>query len=551
MRYFLLILAFFSSLYSNDAQKIYQNSKDIEIKIFKNRTFKVTRKDGLILRDISDKEQFYIDRSSGQVKVDYQIIKRAGGIDIKYKITNPTNLPQAIPDFVVDGLLFNSSKSLNILNTRYFQYMHKRLFSEETFLNRDYFDVNGADYAYPKVYSPVIVVSDNSYSAGSSLIFNYQKDQIEPHMRVYKLKNRSWRYSYCEIDNRKLKPFEKLEVTLTLRFSNSKNWLYTLYPYKEHFDSLYGSDKNIIQKNLNPISGILLSYGSAAYENYLKCQEKEKNCDSASENILKYNLYGYNYYIRPDLYGLDPFVTAYAEKLKKSGYKRAMIWAVSGQYWRCPKSKIENVDGFLECSTNYPPQFISAESKNVRDTLKSLKKISDNNISLGLWWGRSGEVPQPFSWNPNKVAPFDIRDNLYKSFFEKELKEALSVGVDELGLDAFANMKIESQLPWLRYIRSRYPNIKLYHEGSVCDFLHTQTSAFLQPQNPNIRQIEDRAYLMEYLNPNGEIIVYYPHKTPDLKQLQRVIDWGYTPLILADPDIFGKPLKDIKSLKIK
>jgi len=552
MKYIFFILAFFSFLLSDDSQKIYQNSQDIYIEIFKNRTFRVTRSDDLILRDISDDEKFFIDKSDGQVQVKYQIIKRSGGVDIKYNLYNPTDRQQPIPDFVVDGLVFNNKKKyLNILNTNYFQYMHKRSFSEETFVKKHYFDVNGADYVYPDVYSPVIVVDDSLYSIGSSLMFNYQKDQLQPHMRVYKLKNRLWRYSYCNIDNRMLLPDEKLDVILTLRFAENQNWLYTLYPYKKYFNSIYGKDQNIIQKDLNPISGILLSYGSVAYENYLKCQKKEKNCDTNSLNISRYNLYGYNYYIRPDLYGLDDFVTVYINKLKKSGFKRVMIWALSGQYWRCPKSKIKKIDGFLECSTNYPPQFISSESKKVRETLLSLKKIGDNNISLGIWWGRSGEVPKPFSWNPHSVIPFDLSNNYHRNFYNSELDLALNIGTDEIGLDAFANMKTESQLSWLKYIRKKYPNLKLYNEGTVCDFLHTQTSAFLQPQILNPKEIKDRAYLMEYLNPNAEIIIYYPHKIPDLKQLQRVIDWGYTPLILADPDIYEVPLIDIKNLKIK
>lgn len=554
MKYPLLMLVFLTALLSDDLQKVYQNSKDINIQIFNNKTFKVIRDDGLVLRDKTNHEKFFVDRSNGKVKIDYQIIKKAGGVDIRYKVLNPTNQPQAIPDFVVDGLLFNSSRSLNILNTLNFQYMHKRPFSEKGFLKNHYFDINQADYAYPQVYSPVIVVDDGLFTAGSSLKFSYQKDQIEPHMRVYQLQNHSWRYSYCSIDNRLLSPNEKLEVTLTLRFAESRNWLYTLYPYKEHFELLYGKDKNIIQKDLNPISGILLSYGSAAYENYIECLKKEKNCDT-KENILKYNLYGYNYYIRPDLHGLDPFVTAYIEKLKKSGYKRVMIWAVSGQYWRCPKSKIKSLDGYLECTTNYPPQFMSSPLKKVRETLVSLKKFEDNNISLGIWWGRSGQVPQPFTWNPNNVKSFDISNNLHKKFYDKELQLALYSGVKEIGLDAFSNMKIESQLRWLKYIRKKYPSIKLFNEGSVCDFLHTQTSAFLQPQNRSfssrINQLEDKAYLMEYLNPNAEIILYYPHKLPDLKELQQVTDWGYTPLILANPDIFDKSLIDVKSLKIK
>ncbi len=563
------ILFFFliSSLLPADTDKLYQNGTDIKVEIFKNRSFKVTRSDGLVLRESTRHEQFFIDKNHGGVKIDFKIIKKIGGVDIEYALINPTLKPQNIPDFTVDGLTFkNATKDnyIEILNTLNFQYMHKRGFDEQEFLNYRYFDVNGENHVYPEVYSPVIVASDREYSVGSSLNFSYQKDRLEPHMRVYKLHNGLWRYSYKDIANRKLAPNESLYLTLSLRFAKPKNWLYTLYPYKKHFNNLYANQKDIVPKDLRPISGIILSYGSAAYENYLECQDKEVNCDNDLNNISKYNLYGYNYYIRPDLYGLDgensehqnqKFITTYIKKLQKSGFKRSMIWTPSGQYWRCPQNKIANNDGYMECTTNYPPQFMSVPSKKVKESLNAFKKFQNSGISLGLWWGRAGQVPYPLTWNPKEVIPFDIKDQKHIDFYLNELSFAKYLGVNEIGLDAYSNMKIESQLPWLRKMKKLLPTMKFYNEGSVSDFLHTQTSAFIQPQNPWVSHgrgpIKGRANLMDYLNPNAEVIVYFPESTPSLNRLQQLINWGYTPLILAHPNIFGEQLIDIRALKIK
>ena len=563
MRLFLLLLVF-NSLFALDVDKVYKNSKDIHVKIYNNKTFKVTRSDGVILRKPFEGEQFFIDRSNSKVKVDYKIVEKDGGVDIHYMVKNQTSIEQKIPDFLVDGLTFantHRNRSINILNTLNFQYMHKRKFTEEVFQKYNGFDVNGEDHVYPEVYSPVIVANDFDYSAGSSLNFNYQKDFIQPHMRVFQGENGLWRYTYADIDNRMLQAKEELSVVLSIRFAKARNWLFTLYPYKKHFNSLYGNDSNIILKDLRPINGILLSYGSAAYENYVECAKEKGICADNQENIEKYNLYGYNYYIRPDLYGLDgansdhnnqKFISTYIDKLNNSGFKRAMVWTVTGQYWRCPKAKQATNDGYFECTTNYPPQFITAPSQKVANSIGAFKKFQQNGINLGLWWGRSGQVPSPYKWNPDDVISFDLNNKKDFDFYKNELKVASTLGVKEIGLDAFSNMDRRYQLRWLKIMRKAYPNIKFYNEGSVCDFLHTQTSAFIQPQNPWVSHgfgpIKERALLMDYLNPHAEVIAYYPESTPPLSQIQKLINLGYTPLLLTHPNIFDEPVVNINSL---
>ncbi len=565
----LLLTLFFSTLFSSDRDKVYQNSSEIEIEIIQNRSFKVTRKDGAVLRKPSFDEKFFIDRSNNQLKINYNITKKIGGVDINYSIYNPTSKPQSICDFTVDGLTFTNSqksRSLNILNTLNFQYMHKRSFNESLFSENGYFNINGVDLVYPIVYSPVIVSHDGSYSVGSSLNFSYIKELLEPHLRIYRLQNGTFRHAYERIKNRKLLPGKSLNLTLSIRFASPKNWIYTLYPYKNFFNTIYGEQRDIVQKNLNPISGILLSYSTASQEYYSDCKNQELNCDDNNKNILKYNLFGYNSYIRPDLYGLDGpnpnfnnrrFISEYIQKLKLSGYKRTMIWAVSGQYWRCPKNKIQkSALGLYGCSTNYPPQFISSPSLKVQNSLDTFKKFKEANISLGLWWGRAGQVPYPIRWNPDTINPLNPLNRSHRNFMLDELKLAYLNGANEIGLDAFVNMEAKNQLAWLRLLKKiTKKEIKFWSEGSVSDFLHTQTSAFLQPKNEYFSypytEITNRAKLMDYLNPNAEVIVYFPNKVDNISYIQNLINWGYTPLILAHPNIFEKPLVDIKSIKVQ
>jgi hypothetical protein len=561
MKIVLAFLILIFTLFADDSRKVYQNNRDIKIEIFQNKTFKVTRFDGVVLRKPLKDEQYFVNSTNSAVKVLHQLVKKDGGVDILYVLYNPSDTLEDIPDFTVDGLNFNSKNSLNILNTLNFQYMHKRKFNEQNFKQHRYFDVAADAHVYPELYSPVIVAHDDNFAVGASLNFNYQKDELSPNMRIYQLQNGLWRYSFDDIVNRKLHPKEVLKLTLSIRFSKTKNWLFTLYPYKNHFNKLYDKTKNIVKKDTNIISGILLSYGSAAYENYLECQKKEIDCKTDNANISKYNLFGYNYYLRPDLFGLDgennkfnnqKFITTYINKLKKAGYKRAMIWGITGQYWHCPEKKVSNNDGFIECTTNYPPQFMSAESYKVRQSIPNLKKFKKAGIDLGLWWGRAGQLPKPFIWNPDDVIPFNINNFGYIKFYQDQLKLAKAVDVKEIGLDAFSNMDTKSQLPWLIKMKKIAPNVKFYNEGSVCDFLHTQTSAFIQPQNPWVSHdkgpIKTKALLAQYLNPDAEIIVYYPESTPSKKELKRLINWGYTPLILSHPNIFEHQLLDINEL---
>jgi len=350
---------------------------------------------------------------------------------------------------------------------------------------------------------------------------------------------------------------ESWQVTLSLRFAAPHAWLYTLAPYKAHFEDQFGDQRDIVPRDPRPISGIILSYGTVAHENYQNCAQDGGCADPVDEQtMIANNLRGYNYYIRLDQYGLDglqpgdpQFVTTYIQRLQDGGYHRNMLWVIGGQFWKCPS----NQDTGYNCLTNIPHQFMSDLPDNVENTLSALDKFEQNGIDLGFWWGRAGQVPVPWQWNPDYMTPLDVNNPNHVNPTDHELDLAVQRGADAIGLDAYANIPPASQLPWLAHLKSEAPNVDFWTEGSTMDYLHIKASTFLQPENQwTAGDLADKLIaqpdlLAAYLNPNAEVIAYIGHDY-DPSYIQNLMQWGYTPLIVADPNIYDKPLLDVTGL---
>jgi len=546
-----------------DETLLYQNGRDITVSVFDNAgapSFSVTRSDGKILRESFAGETFYIDHSGGALTISYAISEQTGGVDIQYTIFNPSGAEQPLPDFLVDGLGYaaqTSADSLDILNTSTHPYLHQRSLGDSDFQNDGYFTVNGVDLPYPRIYAPVIVAHDDDFVAGSALLFNYTVDTLRPMMQVQRTGGR-WRHAYILDGNSKhLAPGASQQVTLSLRFAAPRYWLLTLHPYKTYFDAQYGPDRDIVPRDTRPISGINLSYGTVARENYQNCLDAGGCADPIDEaTIIQHNLRGYNYYIRLDrdgLDGIDPgdhqFVTTYVQRLLDGGYERNMLWVMGGQFWDCPP---DQVLGSL-CYTNIPHQFMSDLLTNVGNTLDALDKFEQNGIDLGFWWGRAGEIPVPWQWNPDHVVPLDMSDPDHVNPTDNELDLAVARGAKAIGLDAYAHIPVGSQLPWLAHLKTQAPGVDFWTEGSSLDYLHIKASVFLQPENQWAAgelyddEIAQPDLLAQYLNPGAEVIAYIGSSNTHA-YIQNLVKWGYTPLIVARADIYNNPLLDVNNL---
>ncbi|OQX73160.1 MAG: hypothetical protein B6D59_06435 [Campylobacteraceae bacterium 4484_4] len=562
MRLLTLLLLSLSLLGASKVSRfLYQNPSQLTIRLYNHvHSFEAIRDDGKILRKRLSHERFFIDRSGGKLSIDYRILKRPGGIDIRYTIFNPTGTPQPFPDLQIEGICYHPrNHTLSILNTLTFAYFHERDENESTFSRYGYWDVNGGDLPYPQVYAPVIVAHDGNFTAGSALLIDYPRIQIAPHMHIYKGADHTYIHRYGDIRNRKLKPHEKITLTLTLRFSAPRYAIATLSAYKRFFTSKFHPTSVTHPADVHPISGILLSFEGSAYENYRTCLQ-ERACKSDtfpdSRTIQSYNLLGYNYFIRldkPDQ--MKRFVSEYIRKLQRYGYDHVMLWAISGEYFRCSSSYLRKDDDTSYCATNYPSQFMTNPLPAFQMELKLLKSFEKNGIDLGIWWGRSGESPRPFGWNPKRIVPLDPTDSKAANFAMRQFHIALQNGAHTFGLDAFGNMPPLYQRAWLMRLKSQKPGISLWIEGDTPDYLHTEADLFLQPQNRWMAfgegPVTQPPLLMRYLNPAGRVILYYPSGDIDRAKIERLMKMGYSPLILSHPDLFHNELIDVKGLDRK
>jgi len=574
MRNFFLILLLFGILFTasdafadgGDADFLYQNGAEITIQRFQqdgHPSFSVTRSDGKVLRESFAGEQFFIDHSGDALDISYGISEQTGGVDIAYTIANNTASAQNPPDFLVAGLRYDAQTqddSLYILNTSTHPYLHRRQLNETAFQNNGYFNINAdVESPYPRIYSPVIVAHDDDFAVGSALQFNYTTHQIRPVMQVQMDAGGRWSHVYTP-DSRSAQvgAGETWQVTLSVRFATPHNWLLTLHPYKTYFAAQFSAQRDIVPRDSRPISGVNLSFGSAARENYQNCLDNGGCADPIDEQtIIDHNLRGYNYYIRLDRDGLDglepgdpQFVTTYVQRLLDGGYERNMLWAMGGQFWDCPPEQVSGNN----CYTNIPHQFMSDLLSNVENTLNALDKFEQNGIDLGFWWGRAGQVPVSWQWNPDHVVPLDVNDPNHVNPTDHELDLAVARGAKAVGLDAYANIPVSSQLSWLAHLKSSAPNVDFWTEGSTMDYLHIKASIFLQPENQWSAgdladdEIAQPDLLAQYLNPGAEVIVYMGTTGNTHEYIQRLVKWGYTPLIVARSDIYNNPLLDVNNL---
>ncbi|MCH9814136.1 MAG: hypothetical protein K0U47_09365 [Epsilonproteobacteria bacterium] len=477
-----------------------------------------------------------------------------GGFDLEFDITNQTNAPEDLTFKIeIGGIHFGSNGTLNILDTQTYLAPRLRTFDEGE-ISR--INLSGADddISYPKGYSPVIVAYDENFAVGASILTSYNEDEIALEQFVSHNSIGNWSFVFENVPSnqgqnaagvnrysaKKLVAYESQNFKIAVRFTNisgdkEKNWKYTLAPYKTFFNNRF-SNKHIVEKDTSPILGMTFSWIGAAKEAY-------KNNENNELALRGYMNSGASFSNADD----------YAEQLSSvlndnnHQYKRVMFWGVSGQYTGY------NIDTDYD-KFNLPPQFmtvlpaIDSVLNNVQD------KLEDLEIDYGFWWGRSGQIPIKdgrIMWNGDWNADDIISSNIdspnghHLNFTTNELQKALDRGSKEIGLDAFSNMELSAQFNWLREIKTYANNqgkeIKLMQEGIMCDYLHTETSLFLQPNNDYfhidtngepIADYQSTPVLADYLNSNAEIIVWLQksrHKNKDY--IDKLIGFGFTPLI--------------------
>jgi len=505
----------------NNNSSVYQNNKEINVTIFndenKRQTFEITRLiDNKKLRISSLKESFFTPKGGSKATISYSIIEKDGGVDINYLVENKTDTPQRLPYFKVEGINLGNPENISSTNLKEKNGRLIKRNTDEKFFSLSKRYIGGK---YPSSYSPLLIAQDHSFSVGASLNYPLLKQPHLTYMDLY-YQNvgyfaNTYRITFTGMEEEKnfskkykLAPHKVFKYTLSLRFSNLKNWIETIYPYKEYFNTLYGEDKDIYPRDNRPIYGAVFS------------------SSPSSHAISEGNIRGYYKNRRIDKEGLTPSIEYIISQMKEKGYQRSMLWSLSGCYAEVSK-------GLKNWSINYPPQFIGDLLPNVEDSLYELEQFNFNNFSLGLWWGHAGSVPNEIQWNPNALVPLQTDNPEHVRFGLNELSIAQEQDVKEIGLDAFGEMLPKEKLIWIKKIKAQAPEIKFTAEGgkTAVDYIHSQVGIFMHPnkvpKGPNT--------IANYINPNAEIQVYLtdykPKEEITFQTIQNLVKWGLTPVI--------------------
>ena len=564
----------------------------------------------------------FVESVNDNLTVTYNLIKEIGGFDIEYTIKNNSIDLVQLPILQIPGIQFGDTNHLKILNPLFKHYLEERDFDKEAndkyevdspedikALRFDRYpmfsvasvrqsDENGENthnrhspYGAQFVYSPVIVAHNDNFVVGSSLQFDQrEKSDLKTYMYIEK-KGDNWVYKY-DLRASQLEANKEINITISVRFSDIKNWIFTLYPYKEFFNNTYKTDKNQLwskTKDVRPIQAFTFS-----------SPEKSKN---AIRNEGRQWFWGLprvgNTHNETGPLDLDETLKQLGTVLYKKNYKRAMIWDFTGTYKPDGGGCKENDVTYKGCiQEQLPFQFLDdprADENILTDSFaKSMKEIINNehnneidylkSIGLGYDWGISGSMPvesdgttlgygtddfqadhlAPFSYGDEKDNPNYINYANHYLNRVKRLKGTLFYP-KFIRLDALNRMELSSRLRWLSHIKEALPDSTLATESSI-DYMHALVPMINQldtTESPEPRgtfeenKINQPDYLAQYLNPGVENIVnldttflknYLKMDGDEVKGTKKdgtkenekyiteLIKNGYTPLI-KQPDV--------------
>lgn len=504
--------------FGDDRDYLYDVDINVSLKSNGYETFTASL-DGKSLRVNSEEDRFFYDNSNGVLNIDYDIIPSCGGLDIVYTVDNPSSQSQPLPDFLFGG--FRQDK----VNPKYLE-LRRGGFLTSSGASNFYAE------AYPStfVYSPITLIVSDNLAQGSSIQYPFMDYNVLviPQLSWSNDGKVAYRYSFTypfvsESVKAKIPANKKETYTVSVRFSPSRNWILTLDPYKKFFDKTYPKTGT---KDLHPVGGI-----SEAFTEYVN--------DS--------NPRGYNYWFNPgkrlDLDGWSSEVTRLISVLSSKGYKRLMIWQTAGMY--DPKL----------CNCNFPAQYMDWLPKLV-ETQSELVRIKNAGITLGFWWGRSGQVVVPNTWPPASISNIisaNYSNSQHYAYLKNQFDLGKQRGADTIGLDSFSFMEPYGRKLWLDELVSS--NLKFIHEHGGADIFHSEAANFYTDdyENGKWQTIAGPSLLSWYLNPQSEVWAYEVASSSELNALgqsgmkaraEKLAKWGYT---YVDNGLF----LDVNNLNIK
>ncbi len=565
---------------NNDCDALYQggnaNRGNLSLNVLDNgQSFELVRYnlDGTqtVLRKQTLGEKFFSKNNNNPLVITYQIQDKTdcGGVDIVYTLNNPTNNDVSMPIFLqVQGITQTVDKNKDGWYIYPFTYGNLILMKK----NETTGDFNSAylgNRFYPHSYSPVIVTKDDNFSVGSSLMYPYLDYKHKAFMTIIKNESGTWihRYSNFGLFNGSysaLAPGETRTYTISLRFTrpDSDYFLFTLKPYRDYFNSLYGAGRTAPEKDLRPIMNVALAAQEFNYTNpgnltVLRRYDPRYLDPSKKYNFLKN--------------GFTPLFDELVANAKKNNFQRIFFWLVSGMYpGDDPGNEV----------WNYPPQFMDFIPGPLADP-EPFKNFSKAEIDLLLWWGRSTQIPyngtngeghilNETEWAPSSYKNAKYDDSTHIAFLKNQLRKAVcDRGASGLGLDAFSGsyMPPDDRYKWVEDMKAYAKaqcgtDITLYGEGAQPDLIHSRIGNFYAPCKHIFLAGPD--LLSYYINPGSEIQVLYGGNKKDgsipicdyegeygpeydphtFDEVKKHTQWGYTRLTKVSTDV-----KDLNNVK--
>lgn len=447
--------------------------------------------------------------TQNKCELKYELEKVPGGFDVVFEVWNPTKSLQKRPAFNLHGIFMG--RFLTYLDARdlgcLVDFELGKTNSEPATKTVAY-RFNKAS-TYPNNYSPVAVLFNKSFAVGVSLIYslpeskhwvgfrysNYEHMQeLLGHLRI-EVDLYARRQGYMEPRGRPLlEPGGSDRYRIAVRFAEPEHWLDTLEPYRRFFRETYGEVQ--YEADLRPVYAV----GTA-----------QADLPSAD------NPRGYFPDSRLDLAGWRPVVERVKRQGIGNGYERVHIWSPSGLY---------------RVGENYPPEFMTRWLPKLEETLPVLHELRDQDMTLGAWWGRAGQISG--GWNTGSMWVLDPADpeDVEAAFAELELAEER--GFVEIGLDGWRLIPVWDRFAWMKRMQERFPTLRFITEGNDPDIGHVLAPGYCgQDCGPPL--------LANWLNPGHESWRQLnPRKFTTSEQVQEYVDWGLVPVIFARGLEFGE-----------
>ncbi len=380
----------------------------------------------------------------------------------------------------------------------------------------------GPGLNYPSLrYCPAIVLGDASATMGLSIQYPITDYRHEVEIQVftpggmYNVSGTNWQVNFKLLGDLPAGQSRRYVVSLRV-VPNAADWIRTLVPYRDYFQSTYGGVQ--YTRDPRPVNGLVI--------NNPDCQSVQNPMGFCAP-----------YSSRPDTAGWGPTAT-WLRNRTQLGYNRVMLWRPSGMF----RQHLE---------LDMPFQFMTHMNSvpAMLNSLAALRSVPSPNLEMGYWWGHSLMVMN--GWDDGSHETFDPHNPTHVTKALAEFDMAVGLGANDIGLDAFTVTPPWDAYDWLKTLHQRAPQVKfvIEREWGAPDFMHAMAPTWV-----NSRDVTTGKLMADFLLPGHETWCGFAKHDWDLlaqhrghpltqaeqfAEIQRIADLGYVPVVYDEINISG------------